>query len=295
MKNYLSYWRGLLLLFLFITQYAVAAPPPRVALVLGGGGARGLAHLGVLQGLTQAGIPIDLIVGTSAGSIVGALYANNPDAAALTNLMLDTSDKKLIDLSLLHATKGPFVATKMDDFLCQHLSVTQINQLKIKYIAVATNLQTGKTVALVNGPIVLAVQASSALPPFFPPVKWNNDLLVDAGVTDPVPVDVAKMYHPKVIIAVSIAKQLPVYAQPKNIVEVYDRATLINKLRFDELSAQGADVILTPNVAQVGLFDDSHKIQLVDAGRAAVQQAMPQICALLKQNHIKSGCDKLST
>jgi NTE family protein len=262
---------------------------------LGGGGARGLAHLGVLQGLAQAGVPIDLIVGTSAGSIVGALYANNPDATAVTNLMLDTSDKKLLDLSLLHATKGPFVATKLDDFLCQHLSVTQINQLKIRYIAVATNLQTGKTVALVNGPIVMAVQASSALPPFFPPVKWNNDLLVDAGVTDPVPVDVAKMYHPKVIIAVSIAKQLPVYSQPKNIVAVYDRATLINKLRFDELSAQGADIILTPNVAQIGLFDDSHKTQLVDAGRAAVQQALPQICTLLKQNHIKSGCDKLSS
>lgn len=292
MKKLLRIVSSICLTWLMIAPgLATTVAPPDVALVLGGGGARGFAHVGVLLGLEKAGIPINLIVGTSIGSLVGALYADDPNATAVSNLLLSTPEKNLLDVTFLHAYLGPFKGNKLEQFIAAHIDDAQFDQLKIQYIAVATDLQTGQTVPLTQGNVAEAVRASMALPPYFPPGKWQGQLMVDGGITDPVPVDIAKTYHPKVIIAVSIARAPDTYPAHNNALSVYFKTLVINKKRFDEMSAKGADVILYPQVAQTGLFDDSHRQQLVQAGEDAVQQALPQICALLKQNHIKSGCD----
>lgn len=265
---------------------------PQVALVLGGGGARGFALIGVIKVLEQHHVPIDLIVGTSAGSIVGAIYADNPNANALTNTLMHATARQILDISALHFMQGPITGNGLQDFLVAHLQARRFSQLKIPFIAVTTDLKTGATVPIDSGPIAPAVNASSALSPFFRPVKLYGHIFVDGGTTDTVPVDIALRYHPKVIIAVSITPDLT-QSMPSNIVGVYDRAYDISDSKFDKYSMRGANIILHPKVGQIGPFDISHKRRLIKAGELATRQAMPQICAILQRNHIASDCSSV--
>lgn len=266
---------------------------PRVALVLGGGGARGAAHLGVIDVLEKAGVPIDLVVGTSIGSLVGALYADNPHSAEVSQILLNTNKKQLLNFSLLNIFRGPFSNLGIENYVLKEVHAKQINDLKIRYIAIATDLATGETVPLYNGQVDDAVAASMALPPFFPALDVDGKTLIDGGMSDPVAVDVAKLYHPKIIIAVSIAETVPIRSHNLFAMDIYHRAQLLQRANFDKRSALGADVFIHPDVGQVGVFDNSQEYLLVDNGAKAAYQALPQICALLKANHIPSHCDAI--
>lgn len=186
---------------------------PRVVLVLGSGGARGFAHAGVLKVLQQNHIPIDLIIGTSAGSIVGALYADRPNSDALNKLLLTASQDDVIDFSYLSLYSGPVSGVGLQTFLVKNLRATNFSQLQIPFIAVASDLATGQAHAFASGPIAPAVNASSAAPPYFQPVPLYGKMYTDGGFVDPVAVDIAKRFHSQVIIAVELnyplSKQLP--------------------------------------------------------------------------------------
>lgn len=281
----------LILLFSHITAQATYATTPsstpRVALVLGGGGARGMAHVGVLKVLQQENIPIDLIVGTSAGNIVGALYAGNPNADDVERILLQAGLSDMLDLSpsLLGAVSG----NKLQQFVIHHVKATDFNQLKIPFVSVATDVQTGQTVAIHSGPLAPAVNASGALPSVFHPVKLRGRVLVDGGVTDLVPVDVALTYHPEIVIAVDIAPDLP-KTMPTSRIETYNRAYTLYDEHFAIANMRGADVIIHPAVGQTGVFDSSNKRGLLRAGETATRQALPQICGLLKAKKITSKC-----
>lgn len=273
-----------------------SAPPekplvkqPEVALVLGGGGARGFAHVGVMEVLQEEKIPVDLVVGTSAGSIMGSLYAADPNVHKLKKLMLNTDRSDILDVSALHPLEGPITGSALQNFIRIHTHNRDIQNLKIRFVAVATDLKTGATVPIASGPTAPAVNASSALPPFFHPVRLYGRTLVDGGTTDPVAVDVARRYHPKVIIAVSIVDDLP-HQMPTNAIGIYDRSYIISDQRFNNYSTKGADVVIHPYVGQTGTFDDSQKQQLITAGYRATKKALPAICAALKKNHIHSAC-----
>ncbi len=208
---------------------------PRVALVLGGGGARGAAHLGVISVLEKEGIPIDLIVGTSIGSLVGALYADNPHSADVTQLLLNTKKNQLLNFSLLNLYRGPFSNLGIEDYVSQEVHAKQFDDLKIKFIAVATDLNSGNAVPLYSGPINTAIAASMALPPYFPALNLNGINLIDGGMSDPVPVDIAKQFHPKVIIAVSIAETVPPLIDAPSAMENYNRSELIKRDKYHKL------------------------------------------------------------
>lgn len=266
-----------------------AGPPPRVAVVLGGGGARGFAHIGVLKVLQQYRVPVDMVVGTSSGSIVGAIYADNPNTDALQRTLIHAQRSDLVDISALHALEGPITGNALQNFILTHVRARTFNQLPLRFVVVATDLRTGATVPLASGPIAPAVNASAALPPFFRPVNLYGHTLIDGGTTDPVAVDVARAYKPKVVIAVSIVPDLPPYA-PSYIIGVYDRAYYISDLKFNEYSMQTADVKIHPVVGQTGVFDDSNKRALVRAGEKAALKAIPEICAELQRYDIPSAC-----
>lgn len=275
-------------------SYAITAPvantqPPGVALVLGGGGARGFAHIGVLQVLEQYKVPINLIVGTSAGSMIGGLYADNPHADQVGDLLLDAKKSNFVHMSLLHIKNGVFVDKPFQDFFQTNLKAKYFSQLKIKFIAVATDLATGEMVPFSQGLIVPAINASAALPPFYHPVAYQGMTLVDGGMSDPVPVDLARQAHAKVIIAVDISQDLPPN-MPTNLLQIYARSKLIQLRNFSNESDLGAGVVIKPFVGNVSAFDSTQKIALVKAGQQATEAAMPQICALLRANHIPSLC-----
>ena len=273
-----------------------AAPPavvptqsPRVALVLGGGGARGYAHIGVLKVLEQKHIPIDLIVGASVGSMMGAMYADNPNADQLEKRFINAKRSDFIDISLIHALRGPITGNALQDYFLKHMQARDFKQLKIKLIIVATDLKSGATIAIDSGPIAPAVNASAGLPPYIHPVQLYGYQLIDGGMSDPVPVDIALNFHPAVTIAVDIARSLPP-KMPETLIGIKERATAISLWRFDRLSADRADVVLRPDVGYTSATDFADKKQLIAAGERAARQALPKICMLLKQHNIQSGC-----
>ena len=254
----------------------------RVALVLGGGGARGLAHVGVLEVLEENEIPIDLIVGCSAGSMVGALYADSVNATQVRDTLLHLKRKDLLDTSFWSALQSPWrLKAPIQGYLFQHflhnnLSSKDFRNLKIPFIAVATDLATGEILALRSGPIVPAVRASCAIPPFFNPVQLYGKTMLDGGIVDPVPVDVAKKFSPKLIIAVELSTGLRPEI-PRNMFSLTNRCLHIAYLRLSELNTQSADIVVSPELDGAGIFEDSRNYFLYNAGRKAALKVLPEI------------------
>lgn len=271
-----------------------SAPPPKVVLVLGGGGTRGLAHVGVLKVLQQHAIPIDMIIGTDSGSIVGSMYASDPNVKRIQRKLLRAQSSDLIDISALHALEGPITGNALQNFIFKNVYEKNINQLPIRFVAIATDLKTGQNISLASGPIAPAVNASCALPPYFHPVNLYSRTLIDGMITDPVAVDVAKSYQPKIIIAVNVSASLP-KQMPTNIVGIYDRNYIISDRQFNAYCAQDADVIIHPNVPEINYPDTQEKLAMIHAGEKAAIAALPQICAELQKNNIASDCSHVVT
>ncbi len=254
-----------------------------VALVLGGGGARAIAHLGVLEVLEENGIKVDLIVATSGGSIIGALYADNPDAKALKKIIRKMNIDDFVDFSVLsvihgmHSLSSSFVDGRNGEkFLLKNMSVKNFEDLKIPFIAVATDIVTGKTVPLNSGPIAPAVRASCSIPGLFAPVEMYGMMLVDGGVTAPLGIDIAKHYKSKIIIAVDVT--LPVdEARVHNVVDLVFKALSVNYSVLNNLVAKDADILVRPVITKVGIFDAHRKDELFEAGRLAAIKMMPEI------------------
>jgi NTE family protein len=182
---------------------------PQIALVLGGGGARGLAHIGVLKILEENNIPIDIVVGTSIGALIGGLYVSGLNANQIEAIALPI-DKKFIFkmLSPSLPTSGFVDGENIRNYLNTYLGELNIEQAKRAFAAVATDLKTGKEIVLKKGRIVDAIMASTAIPILFKPVMYQNRLLCDGGLTNPLPVSVARKLGADIIIAVNV-EQIP--------------------------------------------------------------------------------------
>lgn len=247
-----------------------------VALVLGGGGARGMFHVGVLEVLQEAKIPVDLIVGCSAGSVVGALYADMPDGQYVKDLLISLKCKDLLEINLLNCRYGLCKGKSLVRFLTSKLNVKNFEDLKIPFVAIATDLNCGEIVELGSGPIVPAVLASCAVPFFFNPVKLYGRVLVDGGVLDPNPVQTALKYSPKMIIAVDLGELLPV-TNPNNLFNVAARSAEIIHLNQSRRCLFGANVVIRPSLNPIGMFDDRHTYALYENGKKAARDVLPDI------------------
>jgi NTE family protein len=261
---------------------------PRVALVLSSGGFRGIAHVGVLEVLEENNIPVDLIVGSSAGSFIGAFYADEPNAAALKAKLMSARYEHFIDTSLYNTIRAPFYPTGMvrgralQDFMLNHMQARDFNELKIPLVVVMTSLLNNQLETLQSGPIIPAVHASSALPPFFAPVKIYENYYVDGAVIAPVPVSVARTFNPMVVIAVDISKK-PSLSELDNTYQITRRAMDIS---FNELAvhqANTADIVIRPDIIGYGIFEDAYNQEFYEAGRRAALAHLDEIKqALLK-------------
>ena len=180
--------------------------PPKIALVLGGGAARGLAHVGVIRVLEQEKIPIHMIVGTSVGSLIGALYAADPNSLNLEWLAFSIEKEDIFDYSVVYSKMGPVLGDGLEKFVQTKAKVKNLEQMKIPFFPVATDLNTGQTWVFEKGSVARAVRASSSIPGIFQPVEITAGLYVDGGVTDNLPVDVARAKGADIIIAVNIQK-----------------------------------------------------------------------------------------
>jgi NTE family protein len=255
---------------------------PRVALVLSGGGARGYAHVGVIKTLQKAGIPIDLIVGTSAGSLIGALYADSANAQLVERKMRKTEFFDFADFTFVANGNGLISGRQLQHFLLRNMRARWFDELKIPLVVVTTDLYSGKEKLISSGPIAPAVYASSAIPGACQPIQMYGRTLIDGGIVSQIPVNVAKRYHPDIIIAVNLEGDLEA-SLPTSLFGVLQRAFDISIHSIASYSGEGADVTIHPKVGTVGTFDIFKKHHLIQAGETAANSALPQIKALLNK------------
>lgn len=271
-------------------------PPPitkpienvRVAVVLSSGGFKGSAHIGVLEVLEENNIPIDLIVGSSAGSFIGAFYAANPNAVQLKETLMRANYKILIDTSWWWALRAPFYPTgpvrgkALQKFMLENLSAKDFADLKIPLLIATTSIVNNELEVFQTGPLIPAVHASMALPPYFAPVNMYENSLVDGGILAPVPVAIAKLYNPKLTIAVDICKR-PSRVEPTNIFQIASKAFDLSYYELAERQAKLADVVIRPDLRGYGPFDDEEVLEYYQAGRRAALEHIEEIkAAILK-------------
>ncbi len=259
---------------------AVQVPEPRIALVLGGGAARGFAHIGVIRVLEQERIPISLVVGTSVGSLIGAIYAGQRDSFDLEWTAFQLQQEDIFDFRLLNVVVGMGFARgeKLEAFVREKVKQTNIEDLSIPFAAVATDLNWGGRVVLDKGSIARAVHASSAIPGVFEPVSHVGKILVDGGVVDNIPIDVAREKGADLVVAVEISEDV---GNPniKNLLDVILQSTnIMFAVNVDHLRS-GADVLVQPAVGEVGMLDFAQKKRCMQAGIDAARAALPRIRA----------------
>jgi len=245
-----------------------------VALVLGAGAARGFAHVGVIRALEQERVPVDLVVGTSVGSLIGAIYAADQNSFDLEWTAFALEKEHLFDYGLLTAVRGMGAAKgdKLEEFVRARVRPRNIEELKLPFAAVATDLNWGGPVVLDHGPVARAVRASSAIPGIFQPVVVDGKLLVDGAVVDPIAIDVARQKGADLVVAVDIGENVG-NTDITNLLDVTYQAVSIMSAVIASHARRGADVLITPAVGSVGMLDFTQKkrcIQLgIEAGRAA--------------------------
>ncbi|NGX50670.1 MAG: putative NTE family protein [Chlamydiae bacterium] len=256
--------------------------PVKVAIVLGGGGTKGLAHLGVLYELEQVGIYPDLIIGCSSGGIIGALYADDPHVKRLHPLLVELKKSDFIDFSFFASKYGLVKGASLRKFLKKELSATTFKELKIPLVVVATDLKTGALVELGGGELIPALEATSAVPGYFRPVKYLGRYLVDGGVANPIPVEVAKKFHPQIIIAVDVGEDLS-SEDPLHFFGIARRGVSISHRRLSEYVTRSADVVIRMRFHDLGMFSDAHNQEIYDHGRRKARELMPKIERIIDQ------------
>ena len=248
--------------------------PPRVGLALGGGAARGFAHIGVIQVLEEAGVRPDLVVGTSAGSLVAALYATGRSGAELAQLALAMDEGAITDWSF--PGRGLIRGDALARFVREHTGGRTIEQMALPLGIVATDLDTGEPILFQRGDTGLAVRASSAVPAVFQPVRIGNREYVDGGLVSPVPVRFARQMGAEFVIAVDISTP-PDGAATSDVFRMLLQTFSIMGKSINRFELREADVVLRPDLRGVGSAAFTERSRALAAGREAARVALPAL------------------
>jgi NTE family protein len=255
----------------------------RVALVLGAGGIRGIAHLGVIEELENAKIPFDFIVGCSAGSIIGSLYSSYGSIIKVKEIIKNMKKADVMDVRVFSAWMGLSDCSQLGAFLRSHIKHDNFQKLKIPLYVVATSLESGEKKIFSKGDLITSICASSAYPSVFKPVEINNKLYIDGGVVDPVPTQIARQLGADVVVAVDITRTNLPKQMPSNLFGVARRSLQIMYRSQSKRSVGDADIVIRPNVDDVGSFEDGHNEKLYQSGRKAAHIAIKQIRKILNE------------
>ena len=259
------------------TTPAASEPPPaprlpRLGLALGGGAARGFAHIGVIQVLEEAGVRPDLVVGTSAGSLVAALYAAGRNGAELAQLALAMDEGAITDWSF--PGRGLIRGDALARFVREHTAARTIEQMRLPLGIVATDLDTGEPILFQRGDTGLAVRASSAVPAVFQPVRIGNREYVDGGLVSPVPVRFARQMGAELVIAVDISTP-PDGAVTSDVFRMLLQTFSIMGKSINRFELREADVVVRPDLRGVGSAAFAERSRALAAGRDAARAALP--------------------
>lgn len=256
---------------------------PVVGLVLGAGGARGLAHIGVLQRLKEYQIPIDLIVGSSIGALIGSAYGASTDLSMLGRLAEYFNYSVMWDLRVPHM--GFLSGERIWEFVRLITKNKSLEELDPKVVVIATNIEDGEPVRLDRGRACDAVRASISVPGVFEPVKYNGMLLVDGGVAARLPSDIARHLGAEIVLAVDVTfcdgKQVII----NNILDVIvESIEIMEKQIFENMSREQADILIQPQVGHVRSREFHRAAECIKLGRNAVEDKIQEIRRMLRSD-----------
>lgn len=256
------------------------AKPAKIALVLGAGASKGFAHVGVIKVLEANRVPIHMIVGTSAGSFVGSLYAYGYNSFQLQEIAFQLDKSHVADFII--PDSGFLKGEKLENYVNFMLGNTPMEKLKIPFYAVATDIRTGGEVVFGTGNTGTAVRASCSIPGVFKPVVLGNNMYVDGGVVSPVAVNAARRYGADVVIAVDISAGLQP-SLPQGLMATILQAIDIMYSRISALQTPTADIVIKPKVSAIGSADFDRRHEAILEGEKAALIAMPAIQGVLKK------------
>ena len=251
---------------------------PVVALVLGGGGAKGFAHIGVIKVLESHGIRPKLVVGTSAGSFVGGLYASGLSPFALQQLALNLEESDVRDLTL--SRQGFLLGQKLQDYINVQVNQQPIQNFPIRFAAVATEADTGRKVVFTRGNAGQAIRASCSIPNVFVPATIAGKEYVDGGLVSPIPVETARDLGADVVIAVDISAR-PTAGQTRSAWALLDQTINIMGQQAINRELPLAEVVIKPMVLGVGTLELESKHRSLLEGERAAQAKLPAILAAI--------------
>lgn len=250
--------------------------PPRIGLALGGGAARGFAHVGVIQVLEENGIRPDYVIGTSAGSFVAALYASGKTGAQLGQIAETLEEAAFTDWTLPIFNRGVMRGEALGRYVNQLVGQKLIEQMALPLGIVATDLQSGNAIVFRRGDTGTAVRASSAVPAIFLPVRIAGREYVDGGLVAPVPVRFARDMGAEYVIAVDISAD-PEGGSAADTVGLLLQTFAIMGRSLNAWELKGADLVLRPALAGMKGADFAARRRAIEAGRQAMTQALPTL------------------
>jgi len=275
-----------LLDLLWDSYLSQAAPKrPTVGLALGGGGARGLAHIGVLKVMEQENIPVDRIAGISVGALIGALYSGGSTTEDLQQMAREIGWNSLTNYSRLSLLKLLVTQTllsteRMETYLKKRIGDRRFEELNIPFVCSATDLQTGERVVFREGPVALAARASATIPGIFAPVPFRHRLLVDGGLVSNVPTDLVQSIGADLVIASDVSSDFA-SVKTDNVLSMMTQALYIQGQQLKRADAHRADVVITADLPDISPIDLTSTEECMDGGTRAARAAVPQIKRLL--------------
>lgn len=252
----------------------VGTAPVKIGIALGGGAAKGFAHIGVIKMLEANGFTPSVVAGTSAGSVVGALYASGMNAFELQENAVALDESKIRDLQL--SSGGLVLGQKLEDYVNEQVQRKPLEQLAKPFVAVATRLEDGERTMFSRGNTGQAVRASSSVPGVFQPVAIGKFHFVDGGIASPVPVDAARQLGADVVIAVDISNKAR-GKTPDGMLGTLGQSIAIMGQKLGQAELARADIIIRPKVLDIGAADFSQRANAIVEGEKAAMAVMPQI------------------
>jgi NTE family protein len=260
-------------------------PPPapkrplKLGLALGGGAARGFAHVGVIQVLEEAGIHPHLVVGTSAGSLVAALYASGKNGTQLQRVAETMEEATLTDWTIPWLSRGMMRGDALARYVASQTGGRRIEDVRVPLGIVATDLHSGQGMLFQRGDIATAVRASSAVPSVFEPVRIGGRDYVDGGLVSPVPVRYARQMGADLVLAVDISSA-PEGNKASDMLQILLQTFTIMSKSINGFELKEA-VVVRPALNNVGSAAFSERRRSIEAGRQAMLQALPQLREML--------------
>lgn len=259
---------------------AIIDPRPRIAWALGGGGARGFAHLGVLKVLQEANIPINALSGTSMGAVIAVLFAAGADLKYLIPLAGNIAWEKFVDLRF--PRYGLVEGKRINPLIRLLTKRKRLEELDLPVRVVATDLLTGEEIIFAEGEIETAVRASISIPGIFTPVPYGNRVLVDGGVVAGLPVGAAAGMGMDLVMAVSVPGELNTEA-PRSVFDILYRTFEIMSKRVNRMHTLKADFVITPEVGKVGTGQFYRAEECIAQGEIAAREALPAIIKIIEE------------